>query len=60
MPGRLIIDNALMAMEVLHSMKNRNRSRKGTIAMELDMSKAYDGVEWGFLRKLLLTMGFDG
>ncbi|XP_048502752.1 uncharacterized protein LOC125498565 [Beta vulgaris subsp. vulgaris] len=59
-PGRLITDNALIAMELFHTMKHRNKSRKGIIAMKLDMSKAYDRVEWGFLRKLLLTMGFDG
>ena len=59
-PGRLITDNALIALELFHSMKHRNRSRKGIMAMKLDMSKAYDIVEWGFLRKLLLTMGFDG
>lgn len=59
-PGRFITDNALIAMEVFHSMKYRNRSRRGIAAMKLDMSKAYDRVEWGFLRKLLLTMGFYG
>ena len=47
-------------MELFHTMKKRNRSSTGIIAMKLDMSKAYDRVEWGFLRKLLLTMGFDG
>ena len=59
-PGRLITDDALIAMEVFHSMKHLNRSHRGTIAMKLDMRKAYDRVEWGFLKKLLLTMGFDG
>ncbi|XP_048501337.1 uncharacterized protein LOC125497714 [Beta vulgaris subsp. vulgaris] len=59
-PGRLITDYALIAMELFHLMKHRNRSRKGTMALKLDMSKAYDIVEWGFLRKMLLTMGFDG
>ncbi|XP_010684899.1 uncharacterized protein LOC104899410 [Beta vulgaris subsp. vulgaris] len=59
-PGRMISDNSLIAMEIFHTMKTRNNSMKGLIAMELDMSKAYDRVEWGYLKKLLLTMGFDG
>ena len=59
-PGRQITDNALIAMELFHTMKYRNKCRRGVIAMKLDMSKAYDRVEWGFLKKLLLTMGFDG
>ena len=59
-PGRQITDNVLIAMELFHTMKQRNNCRRGVIAMKLDMSKAYDRVEWGFLRKMLLTMGFDG
>ncbi|XP_021760236.1 uncharacterized protein LOC110725072 [Chenopodium quinoa] len=59
-PSRLITDNALIALECFHSMKKRSKGRKGHIAMKLDMSKAYDRVEWGFLRQLLLKMGFDG
>lgn len=59
-PGRLITDNALIALELFHTTEKRSTGRKGHIAMKLDTSKAYDWVEWGFLRKLLLTMGFDG
>ncbi|XP_021721052.1 uncharacterized protein LOC110688593 [Chenopodium quinoa] len=59
-PGRLITDNALIALELFHTMKKRSTGRKRFMAMKLDMSKAYDRVEWGFLRRLLLTMGFDG
>lgn len=56
-PGRLITHHTLIGMEVFHSMKHLQHSQRGTIVMKLDMSKAYNRVEWGFLKKLLLTMG---
>ena len=56
-PGRLITDNVLIAYEVFHSMINQRR-RNGTMAIKVDMSKAYDRVEWGFLRRVMLKLGF--
>lgn len=49
-PVRLIMDNILVAFELFHSMKS-DAGRSGTMAIKLDMSKAYDKVEWCFLRK---------
>lgn len=42
---KLISDNILVIYEVLHSMKNRQRRKKESIALELDMVKTYDRVE---------------
>ena len=42
MPGRLIIDNILVAYETLHAMHCRRTGKKGSLAMKLDISKAYD------------------
>lgn len=43
-PGGLITDNALIALELFHTMKKRNRGRKGTTALKLDISMAHDRV----------------
>ena len=44
-PGRLIIDNVLVAYEALHMMHGRKKGKNGTLAMKLDISKVYDRVE---------------
>jgi hypothetical protein len=49
-PGRMITDNVLIAFETLHHMHHQRSGKVGSMALKLDMSKAYDRVEWGFLK----------
>jgi hypothetical protein len=52
--------NVLLAYETMQYLKNKRRGANGYAVIKLDMSKAYDRVEWPFsLEKMVLKMGFD-
>lgn len=58
-PGRLITDNVFLVYELTHHIKNRRKGKYGTTAIKLDMSKAYDRVEWPFLLGMMIKLGFS-
>ena len=57
-PGRLITDNIISACECLHFMKRKKPHGSRCCALKLDMRKAYDRVEWDYLRAIMLRLGF--
>jgi hypothetical protein len=59
LPGRLISDNALIAFECFHAIHRSKNGDESFCAYKLDLSKAYDRVDWEFLEGVLIKMGFD-
>jgi hypothetical protein len=43
--GRSILDNVMIAMEVIHALKRKTRGSKGELALKIDISKAYDKID---------------
>jgi hypothetical protein len=53
--GRQILDAIGSVQEVLHSIKHK---RMKALVLKLDLKKAFDCVNWDYLRMILLQSGF--
>ena len=54
---RLITDNILVAFEIIHYLNNKWEGKESFMAVKLDMSKAFDRVEWGFIEAVMEKLG---
>ena len=49
----------MIAFEIIHFLKNKRVGKLSQMAAKLDMSKAYDKVEWDYLKKMMLKLRFN-
>lgn len=56
-PGRSTKNNAIVLQEIIHRM-NKKKSKNGDLVLKLDLEKAYDMVNWDFLKEALVMFRF--
>ena len=58
-PGRNIQDNSIIAHEIFHTLHQKRTGTSGMAALNLDLEKAFDKVEWPFLLSIFKHFGFS-
>lgn len=56
--GKLITDSIMVSYETQHYLNRKMQGKVGYAGLKLDMSKAYDRVEWNLLKAILNKLGF--
>lgn len=54
-PGRKGVDNTIIVQETIHTI-SRKRGKVWYMAIKVDLEKAYDKLEWGFIHDTLLKV----
>lgn len=57
--GHSILDNALIAIEVVHYMKCKTKGKKGDVALKIHITKARDRIDWNYMRGMMYKLGFN-
>lgn len=57
--GRNISNNILIAHELFDMLRKMEKRKKFYGALKIDISKAYDRVDWKFLKAILVAMNFS-
>lgn len=57
--NRLITDNIIIGYECLYKIRTHNSKKSSLIILKMDISKAYDMVEYGFLESTTRRLGFS-
>ena len=58
-PSRNIQDNSIIAHEIFHTLHQKHTGTSGMAALNLDLEKAFDKVEWPFLLSIFKHFGFS-
>ncbi|KAE8796749.1 Hydroxyisourate hydrolase [Hordeum vulgare] len=54
--GLNILEGPIALLEIVHELK---RTKRNGVLLKLDFEKAYDQVNWEFIREMLLKKGFE-
>ena len=57
-PGKWIGENQIIVKELMHNFKTR-KVKGGFVAIKVNLQKAYDRINWGFLELVLSQLGFS-
>ena len=57
-PGRRGVDNTIIVQELIHTI-GWAKGRNGYMVIKLDLEKAYDKLEWSFIREMLTRFNFS-
>ena len=55
--GRRGTDNAIIVQELIHTI-GKAKGKEGCMAIKIDLEKAYDKLEWDFIRERLICANF--